>query len=64
MRNWSVPLRNSPLIGTLSTEAPVDTVELSDAAVSLLSARNEYAANIKVIQTADEMQRHMLDLLA
>jgi flagellar basal body rod protein FlgC len=32
--------------------------------VSLLSAKNQFAANAKVIQTAQEMQKHTLDLFA
>ncbi len=52
-------------VGEASPEAaPVDTVDLSAAVVSLLSARNEFAANIKVLRTADDMQRQVLDLMA
>ncbi len=47
-----------------SDAAPADTVDLSTAIVGLLTARQEFAANIKVLKTADEMERHALDLLA
>jgi flagellar basal body rod protein FlgC len=43
---------------------PVDTIDLSQAIVSLLSARNQFEANIAVLKTADEMQRHVVDVLA
>jgi hypothetical protein len=41
-----------------------DTVDLSTAAVSMLSARNEFAANIAVVKIADEMERNVLNVLA
>jgi hypothetical protein len=43
---------------------PVDTVNLSQAVVALLSAENQFAANIGVLKTAGEMQKNMIDLLA
>jgi flagellar basal body rod protein FlgG len=42
---------------------PVDTANLSDAAVSLLSAKNAFATNIKLLKVADEMQRQAIDLV-
>jgi hypothetical protein len=52
-------------IGANSSDGiPADTVDLSQAAVSLLSAKNEFAANLKVLKIADELQRQTLDLLA
>ena len=44
--------------------ASVDTVDLSTAVISLLSARNEFATSIKVLKTADDMQRQVINLLA
>jgi hypothetical protein len=41
-----------------------DTVNLSQAAVALLSAKDDFAANLKVMKTADEMQRVAINLLA
>ena len=32
--------------------------------VELLSARNQFAANARVIQTADEMRKKLIDILA
>jgi hypothetical protein len=35
---------------------PVDSVDLSDAAVSLLSGKNAFATDIKLLKVADEIQ--------
>jgi hypothetical protein len=43
---------------------PVDTADLSEAARSLLSAKNAFAVNIKLLKVADEMQSQVLNLLA
>ncbi len=40
-----------------------DTVDLSAQAVELIQARNENAANVKVAQTAEQMDRTTLDLI-
>lgn len=47
-------------IGTPET----DTVSLSDEMVSLLSEKNDFAINTKLVQTGDEMQKRVLDILA
>jgi flagellar hook protein FlgE len=41
-----------------------DTVDISQEMVSLMQARNDFAANIRMLKTADEMQRQVMDLLA
>ena len=41
-----------------------DTVNLSQAAVALLSAKNDFAANLKILKTAGKMGRVAIDLLA
>jgi flagellar hook protein FlgE len=41
-----------------------DSVNLSDAAVSLLAARSQFEANLKTLQTADQMAQHAIDLVA
>ncbi|MBZ5618170.1 MAG: hypothetical protein LAQ69_05445 [Acidobacteriia bacterium] len=52
-------------IGADSTEGmPVDTTDLSQAAVALLSPKNEFAANIASLKVGNELQRQVLDLLA
>jgi hypothetical protein len=43
---------------------PVDTADLSTAAVSLLSAKDSFATNIKLLKVADEMQGQAINLLA
>ena len=40
-----------------------DATDLASDTVSLISARNDFAANIKTLKVADEMQRTTLDLL-
>ena len=40
-----------------------DSASLSDAAVDLLSARQQFEVNARVIHTADEMQKAWIDLL-
>jgi flagellar hook protein FlgE len=46
-----------------STGAPQDEVSLSDAAVSLIEAKNSYSANLDSIKVADEMQKSALSLV-
>jgi len=46
-----------------STGAPQDEVSLSDAAVSLIDAKNTYGANLDTINVADEMQKSALSLV-
>ena len=41
-----------------------DSVSLSDELVQLIEAKNNFKANLKVLQTADEIQQHTLDILA
>lgn len=50
--------------GASPDSAPVDTVDLSSAVVSLLSAQNDVRANIKMLKIANDMQGQILDLLA
>ena len=42
----------------------VDTANLSDAAVSLLSAKNAFSTGIQLLKVADEMQSQAINLLA
>lgn len=52
-------------IGASSGEgSPVDTADLSEAAVSLLSAKNAFATNIKLLKVANEMESQAISLLA
>ena len=43
---------------------PNDTVDLSAAMVAMIEARNEHAVNVKVIESSQEMSKHLLDVLA
>ena len=54
-------LSRLPLSADLS--APADVVDLSAAAVALIEAKNLHGVNAKVIQTAAELDRHILNIL-
>jgi hypothetical protein len=41
-----------------------DTVSLSDDAIGLLTARNAYEMNLKVLKVTDGMNRKLIDFLA
>lgn len=47
-----------------SPEQSGDTVDLSTEMVALLDAKNQFAANAKVVKTAQEMEKRTLDLFA
>ena len=49
---------------TATPQTPTDSVNLSDEMVSLVSAKNQYEANLGVAHTASEMQKATLNLLA
>jgi hypothetical protein len=49
---------------TVSDGPPVDAVDLSATVVDLLTARHEFAVNVKLLQTADDLERRALDILA
>jgi flagellar hook protein FlgE len=42
---------------------PADTVDLSTAAVALLQSRNNFEANIKMFQVADEMEQSLISAI-
>jgi len=44
--------------------ASLDTVDLSAEVVALMSAKIQFSANLKSLQTADEIQKHAIDLTA
>jgi flagellar hook protein FlgE len=41
-----------------------DTVDLSSDMVALIEARNNFAANVKTVQTEDQMTQTLLKILA
>ena len=41
-----------------------DTVDLAAEIVNLAAAKIDYQANLKALQTGDEMAKHTLDILA
>jgi hypothetical protein len=50
--------------GMLSGSNTADSADLSTAAVAVLSAKDDFAVKLKIINAADEMQRTTIDLLA
>ena len=44
--------------------ANLDSVDLSAEMVALMSAKNDFAANLKALQTANEIQKNVIDLTA
>jgi len=44
-------------------EQPADQVDLSQEMVNLLWARNSYEANLKAIETAEEIDKSLINLL-
>jgi hypothetical protein len=43
---------------------PTDTVALSEEAVALMSAKIDFAANLSVLHTANQIDKHLADLMA
>jgi len=41
---------------------PADSIDLSTQAVALIQSRDDFAANISVLKTVDEMQKSVFDL--
>jgi flagellar hook protein FlgE len=41
-----------------------DSVDLSAGMVALLSAKNNFAVNISIMKTADQIEKYTIDLMA
>ncbi len=41
-----------------------DTVDLSAEMVALLSAKNQFSANLSTLKIADEIEKNVIDLMA
>jgi hypothetical protein len=46
------------------TPSTADETDLSQAAVGLLAAKNDFEGNLKVLNVADQMERSTIDMLA
>jgi flagellar hook protein FlgE len=51
-------------IATRLAQPATDSVDLSTEMVSLMSAKNDFATNVKVAQTLDQMTKSALSILA
>lgn len=49
---------------SLAGAAGSDSVDLSAGIVALMSAKNNFAVNISIMKTADEIQKYAIDLMA
>jgi hypothetical protein len=56
----------SSLAGAAGSPSPPssDSVDLSAGIVALMSAKNDFAVNISVLKTADQIQKYAIDLMA
>ncbi len=57
-------VRVASVPGASADGTPVDTVDLSTAAVAVLSARYDVEASLKMVKIANDMQYQILQLLA
>ncbi len=55
-------IARSPLSAEAAAKA--DSITLTEASVRLLVARNSYEANLRVLETAFEIEEHTLNILA
>ena len=51
-------------VGADTGPGSADTVSLSDAAVSLLSGKNQFATDVNLAHVADDLQKQAINLLA
>lgn len=43
---------------------PNEQVDLATGMIALMEGQNAYAVNTKVLKTADQMEKHLIDILA
>ena len=55
--------RTAERLAAVSPETS-DAVDLSSEMVAMLAARSQYQTNAQVIQTADDMQKKVLNIMA
>jgi flagellar hook protein FlgE len=51
------------VVAATSPDSSADEVDLSQAMVGLMTSQRQFEANLKAFQTADEMERHTIDVL-
>jgi flagellar hook protein FlgE len=51
-------------IASVADPASSDQIDLSAEIVNLLSEKNQVATSVKAVQTVDDMQKNLLDILA
>ena len=48
---------------SVDQQNPQDQVSLSDSMVALMQARNDYEANLKSLETSNNMAKKLIDML-
>jgi len=56
--------RTAAKIANIGGSPAGDSVDLSADAVAMIEAKNDFAANVQVVHTADQMTRALLNILA
>jgi len=51
-------------IASVADPASSDQIDLSAEIVNLLTEKNQVATSVKAVQTVDDMQKNLLDILA
>ena len=51
-------------VGASPNASNPEIVDISTGMINLMSAQNNFAVNISVMKTADEMQKYAIDILA
>jgi flagellar hook protein FlgE len=64
LENSASKVAGMGLATTSGSGSPVDTVDLSKEMVTQLSAKNQYAVNLSVLKTGDQMMKTAIDMLA
>ena len=56
--------RSAQRLARVSSHGSSDVVSLSDEMLALITAKHSFTANARVLQTAEEIQKQVVDLLA
>ena len=57
-------IRVADKIANIGGSPAGDSVDLGAEAVAMIEAKNDFAANVQVVHTADQMTRVLLNILA
>lgn len=57
-------IAHSSIAASSTTTEPVDTVDISEAMISMLSAKTTFEANLKTIEVGKELAKTVIDIKA